>query len=233
MNLALGVAFLAGMGSLGSPCVLPLIPTYLTYLSGVSAAPGEMRRPRAGTTFAHGVLFVVGFSLVFVLFGLSATGIGMLLLRHQLVVRRVAGMIVVVMGFNVTGLVRVPLLQREWQWRPTAAKAPGLSPIRSLVLGISFSAGWTACVGPVLASILALAAETARWQEGAWLLAWYSLGLGVPFLVMAALVARLQPFIVKMGRWLPVIQVISGALLVVLGIMIYLGIFSRLSAAFS
>ncbi len=230
------MAFLAGLGSIGSPCVLPLIPTYLTYLGGLSdGVDNHNRRSFSWRLMGHGALFILGFSLVFVLLGLSATGIGMLLLRHQVLMRHVSGLIIILFGANLMGLLRIRWLDRDWRWtRPMSARpAHRVSPKHSFALGIAFSAGWTACVGPVLASILTLAAQNPHWIAGATLLSWYSLGLGVPFLVMAAFVSRLQGWMTRIQPWLPWIQRVSGLLLIGLGLMIYAGIFARLSAAFS
>lgn len=233
-----GVAFLAGMGSIASPCVLPLIPAYLTYLGGMAGSGGHGPSSHdRWRLFGHALGFVAGFSLVFILFGLSATAVGLILLRHQLWIREAAGIIVVLFGLQLTGVFHLPFLEREWRWL-----LPNMSPAtethtpswgQSVFLGVSFSAGWTACVGPVLASILTLAAETANWGQGALLLTWYSLGLAVPFLAMALGVTRLRPVLQRFQPWLPRIQTASGILLVGLGVMIFLGIFQRLSALFS
>jgi cytochrome c-type biogenesis protein len=235
MDVAAGVALLAGLASIVSPCVLPLIPTYVTYLGGVSVSTGTeapFRPRRLPPLLGHAFLFTGGFALIFILFGLSATAVGIFLLRLHVLLDRLSGVIVFLFGLNLAGLLRIGWLSREWRWEPSRRVRPD-TPWYSLLLGVSFSCGWTACVGPVLASILTLAANTASWVSGLELLAWYSLGLAVPFWVMALLMTRIRPWLTRIQRWLPLVQAASGVMLMILGVMLYLGIFARLSALFS
>lgn len=186
----MSLAAVAGVVSFSSPCVLPLLPGYVSYVSGLS---GERGSAGASTVVARrrvllgAVLFVAGFSTVFTVLGTTASALGLLLRQNGDIINIVGGTIVVAMGLAMTGIVRIPLLQR--QARLDLARF-GSGPGSALPLGAAFAFGWTPCVGPVLASILTTAASTADLGRGALLLLTYSLGLGLPFLALATGVAR-------------------------------------------
>lgn len=224
------VAFGAGVISFVSPCVLPLIPTYIAYLAGVSIAElaelSKVERAIRRRLIANAVGFILGFSLVFVLLGLSASSIGQFLLRNQLVLRRIGGVVIVVMGLHTMGVLRISALYREKRARYTGSVT---HPLSAFVFGVAFSAGWTPCIGPILASILLVAGSSGSVGYGAGLLLSYSLGLGLPFLLTAMFFGAVMPRLKKLTRHMDRISYAAGLLLVVLGIMVYTNSFARLA----
>ena len=234
-SVGLAAAFGAGMLSVLSPCVLPLLPTYAAYITGVSvdemmAQRGDEKRRRRSTTLRNGLLFVLGFSLVFIALGASASAFGSWLIDWRVWFARVGGMLLLGMGLHMLGLIRIPWLDRTS--RPMLDRvAPGgaARPLGSVAVGMAFGAGWTPCIGPVLASILALAAATASLTQGVALLAVYSLGLAVPFLLGTVLLDRYMQTRPAFGRWLPRIERISAVLVIVIGLLMISGIFGELA----
>jgi len=210
-------AALAGLLSFFSPCTLPLVPLFLAHLTGVT---GE----NIGRNGAHARLvllrnaaaFVLGFSLVFiVLFGLSAGLLAGLLRDHRDVLLRVGGAFLVVLGLNYLGALRVPGLQREW--RPLHRWPAGRGATSSFVVGATFALGWTPCIGTALAAIMALAVTSGGTAGAVTLLTAYSLGLGLPFLVVAAGFGRMAPALRRFGRHLPALTRLSGSLVLAVG----------------
>lgn len=227
-QVTLPLAFAAGLVSFVSPCVLPLIPAYVTYLTGSSleaAAGGEKRR----LLLLNGVFFVLGFTIVFVLMGMSASAIGRLLTEHMGIVRRVGGVIVIMFGLYMMGLLQLLVLDRERRLH-APVRSPG--PLNSLLLGATFSAGWTPCIGPVLASVLLLAGTTGTAAQGAVLLLSYAAGMAVPFLLLTLSLDRMGVVLKKLMPYTGRIRVVSGVLLVVLGIMLYTNSFVLLNSYF-
>ncbi|MGH7458288.1 MAG: cytochrome c biogenesis CcdA family protein [Longimicrobiaceae bacterium] len=228
--LGLAVAFAAGVLSFLSPCVLPLVPSYISYLSGMSAeelagaAPGARRRGH--TVLVHGLLFTAGFSLVFVALGASATFLGSLLSWASVWLERVGGVLLVLFGLLLLGALRLPGAAREWRFQ--LADRP-LGYLGSVLVGVIFAAGWTPCIGPVLGGILTLAATRQSVAEGTSLLAVYSVGLAIPFLLAAALMDRFLGGMKRLRPLLPWIHRISGALLITVGLLLLTGTFSWLS----
>jgi cytochrome c-type biogenesis protein len=226
-------AFLAGLLSFFSPCVLPLTPIYLAQLVGPSvwkaerASPYDRRLRRA--TVLHAAAFVVGFSLVFIALGATASALGAFLTGHAVLLRQAGGVVLIIFGLYVAGVLRIPALDREWRFslRFGQARYPA-----SLLVGMAFGLGWTPCVGPILAGILLLAARAATLQYGVLLLAVYSLGLGVPFLALGAAFEPLAPRLKRLSPYLPLIERGTGALLVLLGVVIFLNWLLYLSAWF-
>lgn len=224
------LAFVAGLISFTSPCCLPLMPGYVSYVSGVaSAAPsGDAGTValRSRTMFAAG-LFVTGFAVTFTLMGAAASELGPLILRNRVVLGRVAGVFVILMGLATIGLLRVPFLYRERRFDLSRIR-PG--PAGALPLGMAFAIGWTPCIGPVLAGILTAAATVEGAWRGAALLFVYSLGLGVPFLLLAFGVAktgRLFGWLRRHGR---AIEVLGGSVLVLMGVLMITGRWVQLFA---
>lgn len=229
------LALVAGVVSFTSPCCLPLLPGYLSYVSGL-AQP----MPRTGDdTVARGsarrrvltgaVLFVLGFTVVFTALGASAAALGLLLIQNKAVINVAGGAFVIFMGLTMIGVVRVPLLHRRVAFDTSRL---GRGPASALPLGAAFAFGWTPCVGPVLTAILATAATTATLTRGAVLLAAYSLGLGIPFLLLAVGMVRGKRRPAWLARNSRRIEVIGGVLLVAMGIALATGSWNRLMSQF-
>jgi cytochrome c-type biogenesis protein len=231
-SLGLLVAFSAGLLSFLSPCVLPLVPSYATFITGMSL--DEIRDAETGRTrravLVHGVLFVLGFTLVFMILGASATFLGSLLAYASRWVERVGGVMLILFGLYLLGALRLPGAGREWRMH-LADKPVGY--LGTLLVGVTFGAGWTPCIGPVLGGILTLAATRGSMSEGMGLLAVYSAGLAIPFLLSTVLIERFLTGFTRIRHWLPWINRASGAMLLVLGGLLFTGSFSTLSALLS
>ena len=228
-SLGLFVAFTAGLLSFLSPCVLPLVPSYATFITGMSL--DELREAEAARTrravFLHGLTFVLGFTGVFLALGASATFLGALLNYASGWMERVGGALLVLFGLYLLGLLRLPGAGREWRMH-LAEKPVGY--LGTLLVGITFGAGWTPCIGPVLGGILTLAATRGSVGQGVGLLAVYSAGLAIPFLLATVLIERFLTSYRRIRHWLPWINRVSGALLLSLGVLMLTGSFSSLSA---
>ena len=227
-NVSIFAALLAGMLSFLSPCVLPLVPPYLVYLTGISLerfADAETK-PRAGRqTIAAALLFVLGFSTVFVALGAGASVIGGVLRAYSGELAIVAGIAIVIMGLHFLGITPIAWLMREK--RLEVAKPVGLWG--AYLMGLAFAFGWTPCIGPILAAILAVAASEATVAKGAGMLAIYSLGLGVPFIVAALAVEPFAAFLARFRKSLGLVEKAMGGLLVLTGIAFLTGAVSQAS----
>lgn len=219
------VAFLAGLISFLSPCVLPLVPSYLGFLTGLTLDEMTDRRRWA---VLHALCFVAGFSLIFIALGAGATALGATLKYHREWIARVGGVMLIVFGLYSMGVLRIGLFDRD-QRMHIDRKPMGF--LGSLLVGMAFAAGWTPCIGPILGGILTLAGASGSVSQGVWLLAAYSAGLAVPFLVAAFAVDSFRAWFVKFRRWMPWVQRISGVILVVVGLLLVTGEFSRLASA--
>ncbi|HXE58780.1 MAG TPA: cytochrome c biogenesis protein CcdA [Gemmatimonadales bacterium] len=222
-NLGFLVAFAAGLLSFLSPCVLPLVPSYLGFLTGLTL--GEMAARRR-LLLVHAGLFILGFSLVFVLLGASATALGRALNYYQVWLQRLGGVLIIGFGLVLLGVVRIGLLQQE---KRLHLEDKPVGYLGSALVGMTFAAGWTPCIGPVLGAILGLAATEGDLARGTVLLAAYSAGLAVPFLVAAAAVESFLAWFQRFRRYLPWVQRASGALLVAVGLLMASGEFTRLA----
>jgi cytochrome c-type biogenesis protein len=241
--LELGLAFVAGVVSFVSPCCLPMVPMYLSYLAGIagrSAAP-PMLQPAGGAAVAvaapsrwlillHASAFVAGFSVVFVALGASASMLGVFLHLHRLVVRHIAGVVIVLLGLHTAGILRLSWLYRERRVHIDPTVGAGMG--RSGALGLAFGAGWSPCIGPMLGSILLLAGNTTTLGQGVLLLLAYALGLGLPFLLAALFVQGLAAHLRRLKRYVGIINLGAGALLVLMGVLVYAGTFLRLATLF-
>jgi cytochrome c-type biogenesis protein len=212
---AVPVVFLAGLISFLSPCVLPLVPGYLSYMSGVSAG-NESSRTIAPVLVA--LVFVLGFSLVFIAFGLSATALGSYLRVNKELFARIGGVFIIFMGLVFMGAIKVPFLYREARFHPT----PEAGLWGSLVLGGAFAFGWTPCIGATLGPVLGMAAgrgATGSVAQGGMLLGVYSLGLGVPFILSGLGVAKLTNFLTWFRRHIRTVNLVSGGIMVIVGLL--------------
>jgi cytochrome c-type biogenesis protein len=218
------LAFVAGLISFSSPCCLPLMPGYVSYVSGVATSGPTATLLRSRTMLAAG-LFVAGFVLTFTLMGAAASELGSLILHHRLILERIAGVFVVMMGLATMGLLRVPILYRESRLDLTEVRS---GPGGAMPLGIAFAIGWTPCIGPVLAAILAAAATVDGAWRGAALLFVYSLGLGVPFLLLAFAVAKTGKLFAWLRRHGRAIELVGGGVLILMGVLMITGQWVRL-----
>lgn len=218
--LAFGVAFAAGTLSFLSPCVLPLIPGYLSFMTGLSAA--EIAEGRSWTrVLAPAVLFVLGFSAVFVSLGATASVLGRFLANYRDAIEVVAGVAVIAFGILMLGIIKVPWLYGEARADMQRSRSFGRGA--AFVMGAAFAAGWTPCVGPILGSILTMAGSTGSVGKGALLLVFYSLGLGVPFVLVAVLFGRLAGAMRWLNRHALIINRVAGSLLIAVGVLILTG----------
>jgi len=217
-NISIIGAFVAGLLSFLSPCVLPLIPSYITYITGLSFADLQAEHPTHKVrqqTIIHSLLFIAGFTCVFVLLGASATFMGDFLQDHKTAIRRVGGLLIVVFGIHVTGFFDIGMLLGEKKL--TLHRKPA-GYLGSFIVGIVFAAGWTPCIGPILATILAVAATEGR---GVWLLLTYSMGLAIPFFLAALAMHQFLVFFKRFKRHIRMFEIITGILMVLVGILIF------------
>ncbi|MEA3440888.1 MAG: cytochrome c biogenesis protein CcdA [Chloroflexota bacterium] len=226
-------AFGAGVLSFVSPCVFPLIPAYLAQITGMSfdELTGDHDAKQRRTLLVNTFAFVFGLALVFTLFGASATLLGRFLINNQTLVERIAGMIIIVFGLHMMTVIRIPWLMREARVDMNDARKQAAGPAGSALMGGAFAVGWTPCIGPVLASILAIASQADTVVVGMGLLLVYALGLGVPFIIMALLINRAagKRTIAGIRRYLPQLTMVSGVLLVTMGLLVFSGNLIRLS----
>ena len=217
------VAFLGGLLSFLSPCVLPLVPSYLGFVTGFTLDEMTDRRKMA---MVHATLFVLGFSLVFVLLGASATALGRALNHYQEWVTRIGGVLILFFGLYLLGVIKPGFLSQEQ--RAHLDRKP-VGYLGSVLVGIAFGAGWTPCIGPILGGILTMAASQGDFQQGMVLLGWYSLGLAVPFLAAAWAVESFLTVFQRYRKHMVWVQRISGGLLLVVGLLMISGQFTRLA----
>lgn len=219
-NTSLLAAFTAGLLSFLSPCILPLIPAYLSFISGVSLK--EMRKEESGPrssaqVLSNALLFVLGFSFVFVSLGASATFLGRFLIGELGLLRRIAGVMVILFGLHLLGVFRIGFLDREKRYHQ---RTKSLGLFGSLLVGAAFALGWTPCIGPILATLLFLAGTKETVAQGIWLLGVYSAGLGIPFLLAALAVDRFLQVSSALKRHFRAVEIASGVLLIGVGILI-------------
>ena len=222
-SLGLTIAFGAGLLSFLSPCVLPLIPSYVTFITGLSLEDVQKSRRAA---LIHSLLFVLGFTLIFLALGATATALGQLLSYQRVWITRIGGVLIIVFGLYMLGVFNVSLFSRER--RVHIADKP-VGYLGTLLVGIAFGAGWTPCIGPILGSILTYAASSADMSRGIWLLLAYSLGLAVPFLLSAIAVERFLDVFSRMKRQMVWITRTSGVLMIVIGVLMITNYFTVLA----
>lgn len=220
-HISVIAAFSAGLLSFVSPCVLPLVPSYISYITGLSVeqlTDASERSKFKKAIIVNALLFIAGFSTVFIAFGASASFLGQLLITYQDHIRRIGGILIVVFGLYLLGILNLNFLQMEHRYqfrnRPTGY-------LGSFLIGIAFAAGWTPCVGPVLGTILLYASTTDSLMSGVTLLTAYSLGLGLPLFATALGVDRFLAYFKQARAYLWGVSTVSGVLLVVVGVMIY------------
>lgn len=223
--LAVSFAALAGVLSFLSPCVLPLVPSYLSFVTGMTLddlQEGEDQR----LVLLHSALFVVGFSAVFILLGATASFLGQFFRAYEIWVARVGGVLIILLGLHLLGVFRITALLREKRMH-LAEKPAG--KLGTLAVGAAFGAGWTPCIGPVLGSILTLASASETVWSGVGLLFAYSFGLAIPFLLAALALDRFLNAFLRFRRFIPIVEKTSGALLILLGVLLLTGTFTILT----
>ena len=220
-------AFGAGIFSFLSPCVLPLVPGYLSMISGVGLE--ELKVPQARLmrrVMINSIVFIVGFSVVFIALGLAATGVGEVLGMYKHTLAKIAGVVIIIFGLHLTGLFKIKALYTDARLHNVKGSS---TPLGAFVIGFAFAFGWTPCLGPILSGILAVAAQQSTLVKGAILLAIYSLGLAVPFLLTALLMERFLKFYSRFRSKMHALEVASGALLIGLGVLLVIGRFTLIS----
>lgn len=227
-QVTIGLAFLAGLASFLSPCVFSLIPAYIGYLGG-RAVGGEASERNRFITFTHGVAFVLGFSAVFITLGVASSAFGRLLFDLRFVLAKVGGIVVIIFGLHMIGVFRIPFLEYDTRVQQMPDRRWGY--LSSALMGVFFSAGWAPCVGPVLGAILTLALNGGSISTGVSLLSAYSAGLAIPFLLAALGVGWVSLTLRKYGKAMHYIEIGMGVVLIILGIMLFAGIFERIAQA--
>ncbi len=225
LEVSVTLAFLAGLASFLSPCVFSLVPVYVGYLGGRAA--GERQAHQRWSTFTHGLAFILGFSFVFITLGVTASLAGRLLYDLRYYLARLGGIIVIVFGIHMTGLFRIPFL--EYDLRIHDQPKQKLGYLASFLMGIFFSAGWSPCVGPVLGAILTLVLNGGDLRLGTILLTAYSAGLAIPFLIAALGIGWVTTLLRRYGRLMHYVEISMGVLLILLGAMLFAGIFETLA----
>jgi cytochrome c-type biogenesis protein len=225
-NITVGLAFLAGLASFLSPCVFSLVPAYIGYLGG-RAAGGEANANNRWITFSHGIVFVLGFSVVFISLGLAASALGGFLYDARNWLAQIGGLVVIIFGLHMIGVFRIPFL--EYDTRVQKLPDARLGYLASFLMGVFFSAGWSPCVGPVLGAILTLALNGGDLGFGALMLTAYSAGLAIPFLIAALGIGWVTGLLRKYGKTMRYVEVAMGVILVIVGLMLIFGVFNLLA----
>jgi cytochrome c-type biogenesis protein len=229
-NISLIVAASAGLLSFLSPCVLPLIPSYMAFITGISIEElSHQENPRQvrKKVILSSLFFILGFSLIFIVLGASATFVGKFLSRNIRWFETIGGIFIIFMGLHFSGILRLRFLDRE---RAIHLKKKPLGHFGTFLVGVAFGASWTPCVGPILGSILTLAASTQNIFKGIVLLAFYSLGLGLPFFISGIILHRFFEYSRSIRKYFKFIAIAGGVLLIIVGIMLLTGYFSQISS---
>jgi len=231
-QLSVGVAFIAGLASILSPCILPLVPIYLAQLVGQSVYQSTEGHGTPGrlNTFLHALVFVLGFTLAFVALGATASTLGSLLKANQFLLRQVGGIILILIGLHLIGMLKIPFLywQKRFEFHPSRPSYPA-----SLLIGLIFAIGLTPCIGLILGPILGLAASAATLREGVLLLLAYSLGLGIPFLLLGLGLNQVSRALKWLRPHLGKIEIGTGVVMIVMGILIYFNMLIYLNRYFN
>jgi cytochrome c-type biogenesis protein len=226
LNVSVGLAFLAGLASFLSPCVLSLVPAYISYLGG-RAVGGEASSKNRWLTFSHGVAFVLGFSFVFILFNIIAAALGVVLFDIRVWLAKIGGVIIIIFGLHMIGVYRIPFL--EYDLRVHKQAENNLGYLSSFLMGVFFSAGWSPCVGPTLGLIMTFAINSGNILQGTLLGSAYAAGLAIPFLLAALGIGWVTVILRKYAKVMRITEIIMGVLMIVVGIMLVFGAFNLLA----
>jgi cytochrome c-type biogenesis protein len=224
--ISIWLALFAGIISFLSPCIFPLVPAYLAQLTGTSISDNQLNADRK-IIITRSIGFIIGFTIIFLLLGASSTVFGQLFMKNRELLEKVGGIIIVVLGLQMYGIFSFKMLMSEKRLQSKPKKSTSF--LGSIGFGFIFGAGWSPCIGLVLSSILILAAQSGSMASGMFLLLVYSIGLGIPFLIVALLFSKSLDKIKKINKYLPLIQKFSGGIMVILGILLYTGLFARIS----
>jgi cytochrome c-type biogenesis protein len=218
-HVSIGIAFLAGLVSFISPCVLPLVPAYLSFLTGssIEELQSNLAAPARARVILHAIAFIIGFTIVFVALGASASAIGATLKANRHVIAQIGGVIIIVLGLQMIGVFRLKFLAMD---KRLHLQPGNRSLFASGIVGIAFAAGWSPCIGPILTAILAIASQSGGAAQGAWLLFIYSMGLALPFFAMALAFGAVLPALNRIKRFLPAIEMAAGVFMVLVGIVL-------------
>lgn len=229
-NIPILASFVAGILTFISPCVLPLIPAYVTFITGISL---EQLNDKKNTKqiFIKSLIFVLGFSLIFVLLGLTATFIGSFLLTNLHILKYIGGSIIIIFGLHLCGIFKIPFLYKQASALHIVNKK--ISYLTSFFVGCAFAFAWTPCVGPILSSILILASTQGQTKDGALLLSFYSLGLAIPFILTALFINKFIVFFNAIKKYYRYIEIFCGLLLILIGIMIMSDSFNKITGFLS
>ncbi len=228
-NINILVAMAAGLLSFISPCVLPLFPSYLSFITGISFDEVDRGKLDPGTrrvVMLNSVLFILGFSMVFISLGASFSLLGQTLLSYQVLISRIGGVIIIFFGLYIMGVLKIPALM---QYKQVQLKNKPAGYVGSAVVGAAFGAGWTPCVGPILGSVLMLAASSGKVSSGVTLLSAYSFGLAVPFLISSLALGSFMKFYERFRKHINLFHIIGGILLVIVGVLLITDYFTILS----
>ncbi len=232
-NVSVLAAFAAGVVSFLSPCVLPLVPGYISIVSGISLEQLQSEQKNKGLmkiVVINSVFFIMGFSVTFITLGASATFLGQLLMSRMSVLYRIAGIVIIIFGLHLTGIIKIPFLYQDKRFH-NVAKPRGM--FGAFVLGLAFAFGWTPCIGPILAGILTFASTKETVTQGVFLLAVYSAGLGLPFLLTSLGLNKFLSFYGRFKHHFKTVEVVSGVLVVTVGLLILTNNFTRLAGYLS
>lgn len=216
-NISLILAFSAGLVSFLSPCVLPLVPAYVGYITDTTIGQFNNKKSNLYVLYKS-IGFVIGFSIIFILMGASITSLGRLFIKNQAIFRKISGILIFIFGLHTTGVFKIKLFYREKRFL-SFRKTSGA--FGSVLIGMAFAAGWTPCVGPILSSILVYAGSMETIKRGITLLVFYSLGLAIPFILTALAVEKISDKLRKLGKYLNIISIFSGVLMIIMGILIF------------
>jgi cytochrome c-type biogenesis protein len=230
MDVNIWVAFVAGLISFATPCILPLFPSYLSYITGISIEDlseenqGKQFRLR---TILHALLFVLGFSIIFISMGAAATTTGKFLVHNRDILTKVGGILIILIGLFILGTIRPFFLMREWRLPVTKRGFSGFP--MSLLAGMGFGTGWSPCIGPLLGTILVIAADADTISSGIQLLSFYSIGLGLPFIIGAIGLGWTLDLFKRLRPYLKTIKIVSGIITILVGILIFSGYYQKLT----
>ncbi len=232
-EVTVGLAFVAGLASFLSPCVLSLVPVYVGYLGGQVVSNAEVQfQVSRRRTFVHGLAFVIGFSIVFVTLGAAASAVGQVLYDMRGILIRVGGVVVIIFGMHVMGVITIPYLYYDTR-RQVDMSGQRLNFLSSVLMGMFFSAGWSPCVGPVLGAMLTLAFSVEGVNRGVYMLSAYSLGMAIPFLAAALAIGHMSRIIHRLRRIQRAIEIANGMLLLLIGSLLFTGTLGLFTAKFA